>query len=195
MGIEQYLASMRPSPDFNGIYDAVQDDLDDLKKYSNRAGGGNAVLPWAFPKQLWESYAFQDMVAAFLLLLRVALDVPLSWKTSLVAPVPKFNDKPGCAAFRPIRLLGPISKWWHSLCWGQASLQFLHNDFGFVLGRRREEAILLIRLARWRLLRRNLGCLLVLYDMTNAFAFVAHSLLSDTVHRVLTGSAAWFNLQ
>eukprot|EP00972_Heterocapsa_arctica_P031352 4617673-Heterocapsa_arctica.AAC.1 len=66
--------------------------------------------------------------------------------------------------------LRPAPHWWTP------------QTYGYVPGQRHESAILLMKLAMWRLTSYGLAWMGCWYDMSNAFTSVHHSYLDNVVH-------------
>eukprot|EP00972_Heterocapsa_arctica_P098326 14509954-Heterocapsa_arctica.AAC.1 len=79
------------------------------------------------------------------------------WDLSAGLPVPKHNAKTGCASLRVLHLLDPFGKDWNSMIWERYPKPWEDNSMGYIPGRRREEASLVIRAEQWHLSASRLG--------------------------------------
>eukprot|EP00972_Heterocapsa_arctica_P097293 14353935-Heterocapsa_arctica.AAC.1 len=61
---------------------------------------------------------------------------------------------------------------------------------GDISGRRREEALLVIRAAQWHLRRARVGFVTSFWDVTKAFGSTTHDALNETVDRLRMGHDA-----
>jgi hypothetical protein len=81
-----------------------------------------------------------------------------------------------------VHRLDPISKAWHGSFWTRARCNFSQQSYGFVRGLRLEEAILIVRLALWRIAKHNLGAVVSSYGVANAFPSMAKWALDDAIN-------------
>eukprot|EP00972_Heterocapsa_arctica_P078304 11545926-Heterocapsa_arctica.AAC.1 len=63
----------------------------------------------------------------------------------------KHNGKTGCAGMRLIHLLDDCGKAWLGSLWMSKSKTWHTNSMGYVPGRRREEALVIMRAMLWQL--------------------------------------------
>jgi hypothetical protein len=120
------------------------------------------------------------------------MHLPVLWLLSQCIPLDKHNDKQSCAAFRLIHLLDPLSKDFVAISWNRSPFNYRQNAYGFIVKRRREEAVLVIRVLKWRLRQLKLGSLSCFWDLSNAFPSMAYDQIDDAVDRSAPQHEGWF---
>eukprot|EP00972_Heterocapsa_arctica_P044140 6516155-Heterocapsa_arctica.AAC.1 len=70
------------------------------------------------------------------------------------------------------------------MIWERYQKHWEDNSMGYIPGRRREEAQLIIRAAQWRLSASRLGFVTSYWDVVNAFGSSKHDALDATVDRL-----------
>jgi hypothetical protein len=142
------------------------------------------VPPWGAPREIWLSAlseidgacnAFYIAILQLCILIRQLSRSPALWHVSLGAPVS------GCLGLRLIHILDAFGKAFFAGIWTQIAPGIDSHCFGFVKHRRREEAILVIKLACWRLVALGHSWLAAFYDMTNAFPSIDQDLVAQTL--------------
>ena len=117
---------------------------------------------------------------------RSSCAAPLAWHHSSGAPLHKSN-KAGSKGKRVVHVLPSIGKQFVKVLLGTrrdgwmppAPADWLH---GYILGRRRESAILIRQATTWRLERLGLKSLTAFHDLTNAFGSVKWEAIEPRRH-------------
>jgi hypothetical protein len=92
-----------------------------------------------------------------------------------------------------LHLIDDVSKAWARATWTPTPSAFDSASFGYIPGRQREMAVLLQRIARYRVHHRGFGCLQVYWDLTNAFASVDPPLLDRAIDSAISDAeSSWF---
>jgi hypothetical protein len=141
---------------------------------------------------LVRSTTYQNHLLVFLAMIYRHLITPYLWHVSWGIPIDKHNAKEKCAAFRLVHLLDPMAKDWLGINWARCRCRFAANSYGFIVCRRREQAVLLMRLLRWRLHRLNLCSISAFWDMSNAFPSMAWGRLDAAVDECASLVDGWF---
>ena len=102
-------------------------------------------------------------------LVRHEQEVPLQLCTSWMVTVAKRNGKQGLAGWRRLEILDSIGGSWYRGLWQRLRPRFAASHYGFVPGRRREQAVLLARLQLWRVAAMGAFVAASLWDSRNAF--------------------------
>ena len=107
---------------------------------------------------------------------------PDTWQRSAPVPLDKGTTKPGPARFRLVHLLCPFGKAFYGDLWRNRPNPCPRkvNTYAYSKGRRREAAILIQHMVRWRLTRGDvlaqIGTTMTGFDASNAFMSVHHTL-------------------
>ena len=108
---------------------------------------------------------------------------PDTWQRSAPVPLDKGTTKPGPARFRLVHLLCPFGKAFYGDLWRNRPNPCPRevNTYAHSKGRRREAAILIQHMVRWRLTREDvlaqIGPTMTGFDASNAFMSVLHTTL------------------
>jgi hypothetical protein len=172
-------------PPATGTYD---DDLahdfgtqasTDLLHQLFRKRRGHAVPPWSAPRVSWQcllkersetsNAQIRECIRRQCVLIRMCDRTPLGWIMSLSIPIDKMNAKSGCNRFRLLQIIDCMSTSWSASFWNRTPNEFAISQYGFVQQRNRLHALLALKLQRWRLLTRKLGCLQAFFDAASVF--------------------------
>ena len=152
-----------------GTVDSVE-----LRDQLFRKRRGHAVPPWSAPRVAWKCLLkegsetadrdVQECIRKQCVLIRMRDRTPLGWILSMSIPVDKMNAKSGCGRFRLLQVLDCMSTSWSACFWNRARREFAVSQYGFVRKSNRLHALLALKLQRWRLLARKLGCLQAFFE-------------------------------
>ena len=112
---------------------------------------------------------------------------PDTWQRSAPVPLDKGTTKPGPARFRLVHLLCPFGKAFYGNLWRNRPNPCPRkvNTYAHSKGRRREAAILIQHMVRWRLTQEDvlaqIGTTMTGFDASNAFMSVHHTTLDKLV--------------
>ena len=182
--------SYKPDADF--VSSRANQDLKWFAEGLRQGRSGRAVPPWSIPKELWKLLmhgtrscrpppAVKRLVWLLFYSLRQAGEPPLLWNVSFGIPIPKGNHKPGVRGRRIIHLLDPVGKCWFSRLWQSRSPPTHELSFGFEKHKRKEQAVLIQRLAQFRAVSRGLTWFFIKWDVANAFPSISHDSVDGTV--------------
>ena len=116
----------------------------------------------------------------------LSLFVPMSWNRALAAKLYKTIAKAqvhACATVRLIFLFDPISKAFFSsliLDFREEAEPYIHSAHGCIAHRRRESAVLTIKIVSWKCLRDQIGLLVSFMDQSNAFLSLSRDVAKKT---------------
>ena len=133
------------------------------------------------PKPCGSGYEIRPPLMKFLGHIKGRGIAPDTWQRSASVPLDKGTTKPGRARFRLVHLLCPFGKAFYCDLWRH----WPHprprkvNNHAYSKGRRREAAILIQHMVRWRLTRGDvhaqIGTTMTAFDAPNAFMRVHHT--------------------
>ena len=100
----------------------------------------------------------------------LASSPPLEWSLSRAFDLDKQNGKAGTASIRQVHAKDPVGKAFNRAMWALLDHPpVLDQCFGCVAGRRREEAIFIQAVTKWRMNRLGFGSTIKMFDIKNAF--------------------------
>ena len=126
---------------------------------------------------------FKAMIGGLLGYIKELGIAPATWQRSSPVPLDKGTTKLGPARFRLVHLLCPFGKAFYGDLWRHRPHPCPRkvNTYAYSKGRRREAAILIQHMVRWRLTRRDvlapIGTTMTGFDTSNAFMSVHHTTL------------------
>ncbi|CAE8593443.1 unnamed protein product, partial [Polarella glacialis] len=183
-------------------------DFEDLKVQLQRRTNGFAVPFWSLPKDLWRALLsgpwcnpgadtqlpmhFHELFRQLCVLIRKTGQMPLQWLLSYGCGIPKYNGKPGVLSYRLLHLLDPVSKAWNAALWRRKNFRLGHTAFGFIAGRRREEANMLVRIMIHRLSKAGFLVIAALFDIANAFPSLSWRYLEQHSYKHIPSSDLHF---
>ncbi|CAE8618244.1 unnamed protein product [Polarella glacialis] len=188
-----------------------QQDYVDLKAQLARRTNGFAIPQWSIPKDFWrlllngpwcsselqqqqQPTHYQQLLQQLCILIRKTGWLPLQWLLSYGCGVPKYNDKPGALGYRLLHLLDPVSKAWDAALWRRRPFRLGQTAYGFIQGRRREEANMLVRIMAHRLSQAGYLVIAALFDVANAFPSLAWPYLEQHSYKAIPNSDLHFLL-
>eukprot|EP00959_Pyramimonas_sp_CCMP1952_P319597 6687345-Pyramimonas_sp.AAC.1 len=121
--------------------------------------------------------------------------MPQIWAVSSGCRAQKGNNKEKCKAERVVHLLDPIGKAFAGQLWPRRTEHGPDSPSGFKPRRRREQTILQVKIARWRLAQHQRTWVAPLYDQASALASVDHEALNAVVRAALPPGDAELLLQ
>ena len=130
---------------------------------------------------------FKALISGLLGYIKVGGIAPDTQKRSAPMPLDKGTTKRGPARFRLEHVLCPFGKAFHGDLWRNRPNRCPRkvNTHACSKGRRREAAILIQHMVRWRLTRRDvlaqIGTTMTGFDASNAFLSVHHTTLDKLV--------------
>ena len=130
---------------------------------------------------------FKAMISGLLGYIKELGIAPATWQRSSPVPLDKGTTKLGPARFRLVHLLCPFGKAFYGDLWRHRPHPCPRkvNTYAYSKGRRREAAILIQHMVRWRLTRGDvlapIGTTMTGFDASNAFMSVHHTTLDKLV--------------
>ena len=130
---------------------------------------------------------FKAMISGLLGYIKELGIAPATWQRSSPVPLDKGTTKLGPACFRLVHLLCPFGKAFYGYLWRHRPHPCPRkvNTYAYSKGRRREAAILIQHMVRWRLTRGDvlapIGTTMTGFDASNAFMSVHHTTLDKLV--------------
>ncbi|CAE8639588.1 unnamed protein product [Polarella glacialis] len=176
--------------DIWGQRQQVDDDFQQLRRNLRKCPGRRAVPQWSLPADVWkylllddrafEAQIFYDIQDLLYQIRRVEV-MPRIWHHSEAALIPKGNDKQGTDSIRIVHKLDPLGRCFVKSLWQRGRHPNPAFSVGAVPRRRREQAILQLRLLLYRFHCLSVSTAFTKFDIRNAFPSAAHTALTDVV--------------
>ncbi|CAE8582344.1 unnamed protein product [Polarella glacialis] len=187
----QPTADLDDELDIWGQRQQVQEDFQQVRKNLQKCPGQRSVPQWSMPAEIWKYLLLDDPhapeaqitsdVQDFFFQIRRVQEMPRIWHHSEAALIPKGNDKQGTAAIRVVHKLDPLGRCFVKSLWQRGDHPSAPFSIGAVPRRRREQAILQLRLLLYRLHRLSVSTAFTKFDIRNAFPSTAHTALTEIV--------------
>ena len=180
------------------VREESREDFERVRRAAYGARSMRVVPRWSVPMDIWKLTLWgdegkkkeervrcsQEMCERTLDMcacIKLAQATPVQWNASLGAQLNKRNGKPLWGGIRTVHLLDGIGKAWHWAMWQKKDGAYQANSYGFIPHRRREGAVLVVRVACWALWRLGVSAVCVFYDLSNAFSSIKQELLDEVV--------------
>jgi len=122
----------------------------------------------------------------FLCLVLVVATPPIHWMVAEAAGIPKSSGKRGAVGPRLINLLDPMGKAFFMTIWSwREPGRDWSFSYGFKNSRRREAAMMVMLIMRWRLRQEKINHAMISYDMANAFPSIKQAALMTRIREQL----------